>query len=108
LLSVLARAVENKIAKKVSGSPGLEDSRLAELNLEEKKWVKQVNAVLAKCPSSRIGFYTIGDTSIGLYDRTYQDVIDAADDDLVIALARTGHQFDEHLNFPDNVQGVCG
>ena len=39
---------------------------MSELTAEERKWVKQVQKVLDKCPSKRIGFYTIGDNNIGL------------------------------------------
>ncbi|MGL5386665.1 MAG: hypothetical protein ACRDCA_12555 [Serratia sp. (in: enterobacteria)] len=81
---------------------------MAELTVEERKWIKQVNALLKKCPSKRIGFYTIGDDSIGLYDTSYQDEINAADIDLVRALNITGHGFSEDIYFPNAVQGVCG
>ncbi|ERK06092.1 hypothetical protein L580_2776 [Serratia fonticola AU-P3(3)] len=81
---------------------------MSKLTAEEKKWVKQVNALLKKCPSKRIGFYTIGDDSIGLYDKDYQDEIDAADVDLVPALNKTGYGFSEDIYFPGPVQGVCG
>lgn len=81
---------------------------MAELTKEEKKWVKQMNALLKKCPSKRIGFYTIGDEDIGIYDKSYQNEINAAHDDLVPALGITGHGFSERIYFPDAVQGVCG
>ncbi|UAN54732.1 hypothetical protein KGP26_29735 (plasmid) [Serratia sp. JSRIV002] len=81
---------------------------MAELTAEEKKWVKQMNALLKKCPSKRIGFYTIGDNDIGLYDIDHQDAIDAADRDLVRGLNYTGHGFAETIVFPGPVNGVCG
>lgn len=81
---------------------------MSELTAAEKKWVKQVQKVLDKCPSKRIGFYTIGDNFIGLYDKDHQEVIDSADEDLVWALNKTGHGFSESIDFPSAVQGVCG
>ncbi|OKP27573.1 hypothetical protein [Serratia fonticola] len=81
---------------------------MAELTAEEKKWVRQVNALLKKCPSKRIGFYTTGDSDIGLYDIDHQDAIEAADPDLVRGLNRTGYGFVETIDFPGHVNGVCG
>jgi hypothetical protein len=81
---------------------------MAELTKEELKWVKQLNTLLKKCPSKRLGFYTTGDDIVGLYDADYQDEIDAAHDDLVCGLNITGHGFSESINFPSAVNGVCG
>lgn len=80
---------------------------MSELTAAEKKWVKQVNALLAKCPSKRLGFYTGGDPSIGIYDRTHQEEIDSYHDDLVRILQRKGWGFDEDINFPAPVAAVC-
>lgn len=81
---------------------------MAKLTAAEKKWVKQMNVLLAQCPSTRIGFYTIGDSDIGLYDRTHQNAIDEDGSDLVGILLRNEWGFDEVLDFPNPVDGVCG
>lgn len=81
---------------------------MAELTKEEAKWVKQVNALLKKCPSKRLGFFTIGDREVFLYDITHQGEIDDNHGDLVLALNRTGYGFEESIYFPNQVQGVCG
>ncbi|CQH79417.1 hypothetical protein V5E43_000661 [Yersinia enterocolitica] len=80
---------------------------MAELTAAEKKWVKQVNALLAKCPSKRLGFYTGGDPNVGIYNNTHQEEINADGGDLVNILQRNGWGFDEYLNFPAPVEAVC-
>lgn len=40
------------------------------LTAAEKKWIEDLQAHLNACPSERIGFYTIGDRDVELYDRT--------------------------------------
>lgn len=64
---------------------------MAELTAAEKKWVKQVNALLAKCPSKRLGFYTIGDNDVMLYDAEQFEDKGLRDDhrDLIYALEDT-------------------
>lgn len=81
---------------------------MAELTKEEKAWVKKVNALLAKCPSDRIGFYTIGDPTVFLYDLTHEEEICSEQGDLIHILQREGWGFDEELYFPAAVEGVCG
>lgn len=81
---------------------------MAELTAAEKKWIKQVNALVAKCPSKRLGFYTIGDNYIGLYDRVELNKLPDEGGDLVLIIQREGINFDDHLYFPENVEGVCG
>lgn len=79
------------------------------LTKEEKAWVKKLNKVLAECPSDRLGFYTIGDPQIELYDRTHQNEIEEDGGDLVRILARNDWGFDDStLYFPAAVDGVCG
>jgi len=78
------------------------------LTKEEKVWVKKVNALMNKCPSERLGFYTIGDPVVGIYDRTHQDEIDDEGGDLIDIIHREGWDAIEEINFPSSVQGVCG
>lgn len=63
--------------------------------------------MLAKCPSKRLGFYTGGDTNVGIYNNTHQEEINAYGGDLVNILQRNGWGFDEYLNFPAPVEAVC-
>ncbi|AVX37783.1 hypothetical protein [Yersinia massiliensis] len=85
---------------------------MAELTAAEKKWVKQVNALLAKCPSNRLGFYTIGDSNVMLYDaKQFKDKgLENDHRDLIGVLADHDLAFDEafDLDFPNDVEGVCG
>ncbi|CAI0829742.1 hypothetical protein [Serratia entomophila] len=82
---------------------------MAKLNKKERDWIDRLNAVLAECPSpEKIGFFTIGDNSVGLYDLRHDDEISATDDDLVRVAQRNGWLFDETIEFPSSVNGVCG
>ena len=81
---------------------------MAKLNKKEQAWIDDLQALLNRCPSNRIGFYTVGDPQIGLYDKTKQAEIDDAHDDLVSALNITGHGFNDTIDFPDQVHSVCG
>ncbi len=38
------------------------------LTKAENKWLEDLKAILASCPSKRLGFYTIGDPGISVYD----------------------------------------
>lgn len=78
------------------------------LTKAEQKWVEEMQGVLDRCPSERLGFYTIGDPVIHLYDRSHQKEIEAVQDDLPRIVARHGWGFDETLDFPAPVDGVCG
>ncbi|CNH83583.1 Uncharacterised protein [Yersinia frederiksenii] len=82
------------------------------LTAAEKKWVKQVNALLAKCPSKRLGFYTIGDNDVMLYDAEQFEYKGLMDDhrDLIHTLEDHELKFDDafNLKFPNDVEGVCG
>lgn len=81
---------------------------MAKLTKKERAWVEELQVVLDRCPSKRLGFYTIGDPVIHLYDRTHQKEIEAVEDDLPRIVARHGWGFDEVLDFPASVDGVCG
>ena len=70
-------------------------------------WVAEVNAVLAKCPSNRLVFFTGGDPNVGMYLKKHEDAICAENDDVVRILARKGWLIDETITFPGNVEAVC-
>lgn len=82
---------------------------MAKLTKKEQAWVDEVNAALARCPSpKKIGFYTIGDSNIGLYDLRHDKEISDTNDDLVCVAQRNDWLFDARLWFPSSVNGVCG
>jgi len=78
------------------------------LTKKEQAWIDELQAVLDRCPSDRLGFYTISDPVIHLYDRTRADEIGTIEDDLVRILNHNGWGFDGDLKFPADVEGVCG
>ncbi|MCS4445199.1 hypothetical protein [Klebsiella pneumoniae] len=81
----------------------------SKLTKKESAWIDEVNAVLARCPSpEKIGFFTIGDPVISLYDLRRDKEISDSDDDLVRVAQKNGWLFDERLEFPSAVNGVCG
>lgn len=82
----------------------------SELTKEEVAWVNKVNRLLAKCPSERIGFYTIGDFSIHLYDKTKKvdDVSDVRDaPDFCICVGELQADLGT-LDFPNAVHATVG
>lgn len=40
------------------------------LTKDEAAWVKKVQTLLNKCPSKRLGFYTVGDADVMIYDKS--------------------------------------
>lgn len=87
---------------------------MARLTAKERAWVVEVNAVLARCPSpQKIGFYTVGDSSLLLYDlRRVDDVMAAFDgrnrSDWCIAVQDVGAEFTETIEFPSPVESTAG
>lgn len=49
---------------------------MSELTPAENKWLKKIQKVLNECPPT-LGFYTIGDPSLSVYDRRKEDDINA-------------------------------
>lgn len=82
----------------------------AKLTKKELAWLQELQDVIDRCPSpEKIGFYTIGDPYICLYDRRHDKEIEFVEDDLPRIVAHNGWQFDEFtLDFPSAVNGVCG
>ncbi|SLX01157.1 hypothetical protein [Klebsiella variicola] len=87
---------------------------MAKLTKKERAWVDEVNSVLARCPSpEKIGFFTIGDPSILLYDlRRIDEVTDALDSrnssDWCTSVKNIGAGFDETIEFPSSVESTAG
>lgn len=85
---------------------------MSQLTPEEKKWVRGVQKALKNCPSKRIGFFTIGDDNVVLYDKDKFDQIPrhiTDNADLVSLLDKYDLRLDDEvIYFPTNVEGVCG
>lgn len=85
---------------------------MATLTKAEKAWVAGLNKMLAECPSKRLGFATIGDRDVAIYDVTRREDIDAELDrgnrDFLPTADRVGALFNEVLNFPNQVESTAG
>ncbi|EEN4860336.1 hypothetical protein GK134_11110 [Salmonella enterica] len=87
---------------------------MAKLTKKEQAWIDEVNAVLARCPSpKKIGFYTIGDSNIHLYDlRKYNEVEKALDTgkaaDWSQACLVAGAHIEGTIDFPSPVESTAG
>lgn len=85
---------------------------MATLTKQEKAWVKKLNKLLAECPSDRIGFATIGDSDVFMFDLTRYDEIcrklDRGGWDFMPAAQHIGAKFDEVLTFPASVESTSG
>jgi hypothetical protein len=82
------------------------------LTKAEKAWVVKVNKVLAECPSDRLGFATIGDSELFIFDATGMDdiyrVLERGNTDFLPAAASLGLVADEAIHFPNNVESTAG
>lgn len=87
---------------------------MTKLTKKEMAWVDELQAVLDRCPSpKKIGFYTIGDTNILLYDlRRTGEVMARLDkrssSDWCTAVADIGAGFVETIDFPSPVESTAG
>ncbi|EGF4813901.1 hypothetical protein ICF92_003246 [Escherichia coli] len=84
------------------------------LTKKEQAWIDELQAVLDRCPSpEKIGYYTIGDKNIFLYDLRRDKEINIALDsrsssDWCTAVAAVGAGFDETIDFPSAVLSTAG
>lgn len=83
------------------------------LTKEEKAWVRRVQKALDSCPSDRIGFYTVGDREVTLYDRSKEAEIHAMMDrgeasDFGPAVDKCDADLIASLSFPAMVHSVAG
>ena len=78
------------------------------LTKEEKAWVKKVNKALAECPSDRMRFFTIGDPTIHIADNDTAEQWDIDNTDPLLEAQRHGSIAEETIEFPNDVEGVCG
>lgn len=84
---------------------------MSDLTAEERKWVKRLQKVLNECPSKRLGFYTIGDREVHLYDRDKDAKVDAAfnthNTDFCQAVDRADAGLGS-VQFPSSVHSTAG
>lgn len=87
---------------------------MATLTKKEQAWLSELQDVLDRCPSpKKIGFYTIGDKSIYLYDlRRMDEITEALDNrssmDWCVAVHDMNAGFDEKILFPSSVESTAG
>lgn len=77
----------------------------------EIKWIKKLKKVLAECPSDRLCSYTIGDSNIYLYDKSFDSEIcnmqEGGLTDHCTAVERLGCDLGM-INFPFPVLSTAG
>lgn len=83
------------------------------LTKAERAWLEEVQTVLDRCPSKRIGFFTIGDPSVYLHDVTRENEIDNELEnnggDWCSAANNLSADFDGYyLTFPNSVHSTAG
>ena len=83
------------------------------LTAAEKKWLADLQELLDACPSKRLGFYTIGDPDITVYDRTKEKKIEEIQNshdrmDYPEAVDKAGAALDIWIKFPSHVHSVTG
>ncbi|MBZ0057135.1 MULTISPECIES: hypothetical protein [unclassified Leclercia] len=84
------------------------------LTKKEQAWIDELQAVLDRCPSpEKIGYYTIGDNNIFLYDLRRENEIQHALDSRAAgewgtAAVYVGADFDETIDFPSAVLSTAG
>lgn len=49
---------------------------MAKLNKKERAWLDELQEVLNRCPSKNLGFYTVGDPMLHVYDRRKERQLD--------------------------------
>lgn len=87
---------------------------MAKLTKKEQAWIDEVNAVLARCPSpEKIGFYTIGDPNVMIYDKRkekeIEDKLDArSSSDWCVAVRDADAEIDANIYFPSAVLSTAG
>lgn len=82
------------------------------LTKSEKAWVAKLNAVLSECTSTRLGFATIGDHDLTIFDQPKRDKIEKAmerdNGDFVPTAIKLGLVADERIYFPNAVESTAG
>lgn len=84
---------------------------MADLTKEERKWLNDVQKVLNRCPSKRLGFATAGDREITIYDNAFSQAIEdhifsSGTGDFIPTASRLGAVLGE-IRFPANVDSTA-
>lgn len=79
----------------------------------ERAWLAELQEVLNRCPTRRIGFSTIGDSNVSIHDAAREREIDHELEknggEWVSAASRLGADFDGvTIDFPNAVQSISG
>ena len=77
------------------------------LSGREQAWIDRLQKVLDACPTKRIGFYTIGDAELSIYDRRFDDVIDDLNFDFCTGVAELDAEL-SNVRFPSLVHSTSG
>lgn len=87
---------------------------MSRLTKAEKAWLEKLQTVLNECPSDRLGFYTIGDANVTVYDRSKEKAIDdemwgsSRSPDFCQAVDKMNAGFGFSLDFPALVHSTAG
>lgn len=78
------------------------------LSKREEAWIRRLQKTLDACPTKRLGFFTIGDPDVSIYDNRFDQHLDAfSDSDFCTAVDRLDVRLGE-IVFPDAVQSTAG
>ncbi|CAI2786454.1 Uncharacterised protein [Serratia ficaria] len=84
---------------------------MAKLNKKEKAWLGELQEVLNRCPSKNLGFYTIGDPVLYVYDRRKEqhlnDYMDRHGLDFCKCVSALDADFGD-LDFPAAIHSTAG
>ena len=86
---------------------------MSKLTQAERKWIVKVQKVLNECPSDRMGFFTIGDPDVCIYDLSkHPEVSDLMDSgkgsDFCTCVDKADADFHISLVFPSPVESTAG
>jgi len=80
------------------------------LTQAERKWLKDLQRVLDRCPSTRLGFFTIGDPEVTVIDQPATDTFEREHGergDYCITVDAAGTCLGR-LKFPERVHSTAG
>ncbi|WP_199634929.1 hypothetical protein JEM67_16170 [Serratia sp. PAMC26656] len=84
---------------------------MAKLTKKEQAWLDELQEVLNRCPSKRLGFYTMGDNDVFVYDVKKETeisrIMDRDNDDFGPAVDKANANLGG-LFFPAQVHSTAG
>lgn len=87
---------------------------MSKLTKAEQAWLEKLQTVLNECPSNRLGFYTIGDNNLSVFDKRKESKINDAMDAGMSGCSDFGPAVDKfnaylgELIFPSEVHSTSG